>query len=244
MDDQTAFRVVIRYEYLEDQLIEFLKHVPPQGANRKTWSPTLASLIKESCGLFESFLKRISPPKVQIEGRTRRRDQLDIQDLGVLYSRRLGLAERKVILFYFPPPEYREPFKAWRKKVRRKFYKPPKWWTTHNHLKHNELISMNEATVNTAVDALAGLLLTIGSAPEMTRVLMHQDLLHWRMVQPDMIVKWALAGFPSTNSPVVFKSKLFAIILGGPAMPKDVNDFKPLSHTQTHVLDPYFRRLL
>jgi hypothetical protein len=156
----------------------------------------------------------------------------------------LGLTKRKVMLIYSFPPEYRDPFKRWRNKVRRKFYTPPKWWTTHNHLKHNELTSMREATATTAIDALAGLLLTIGSAPEMTRALIHQDLLHWRMVQPDVIVQRALAGFPETNSPVVLKTKLYAIILGGPPVPKDINDFRPLAHTQIHVLDPYFKRLL
>ncbi|MCI0560511.1 MAG: hypothetical protein MN733_18650 [Nitrososphaera sp.] len=243
MDEKTAFRTITRYEHLEDQLIEFFRHVPPQDANLKAWSPTLASLIKDACGLFESLLKRISHPTVQVEGRRRRRSELEIQDLGLLYTKMLGLTRRKVILLFFPP-EYRDPFKTWRNKVRRKFYKPPKWWTTHNHLKHNELTSMDEATATTAIDALAGLLLTIGSAPEMTRALLHQDLLHWRTVQPDIIVQWALAGFPEGNSPVVLKTKLFAILLGGPPLPKDINDFRPLAHTHIHVLDPYFRRLL
>ena len=244
MDENTAFRVVLRYTHLEDQLIDFFRHVPPQDANLNAWSPTLALLIKESCGLFESLLKRVTPPTVVVEGKSKRKIELDIQDLGVLYSRRLGLTKRKVMLIYSFPPVYRDPFKSWRNKVRRKFYKPPKWWTTHNHLKHNELTSMNEATATTAIDALAGLLLTIGSAPEMTRALIHQDLLHWRTVQPDVIVQRALAGFPETNNPVVLKTKLFAILLGGPPVPKDINDFRPLAHTHIHVLDPYFKKLL
>ena len=103
---------------------------------------------------------------------------------------------------------------------------------------------MTEATVTMAIDALAGLFLTIASAPEMTRALIHQDLLHWRIVQPDVIMQRALAGFPTTNAPIVAKTKLFAIILGGPRLPKYINDFWPLAHTQIHVLDPYFRRLL
>ena len=244
MDEQTTFRVVLRYTHFEDQLIEFFRHVPPQDSNFKAWSPTLASLIKESCGLLESFLKRISRPTVPVEGKTKRRKDLDIQDLGVLYSSMLGLTKRKVMLIYSLPPGYRDPFKSWRNKVRRKFYKPPKWWTTHNRLKHNELTSMNEATATTAIDALAGLLATLGSAPEMTRALIHQDLLHCRTAEPDKIVKWALAGFPETNNPVVLKTKLFAILLGGPPVPKDINDFRPLAHTRIHVLDPYFKRLL
>ena len=244
MDENTAFRVVLRYAHLEDQLIDFFRHIPPQDANLNAWSPTLASLIKESCGLFESFLKRISRQTVLVEGKSKRKTELDIHDLGFLYSRMLGLTRRKVMFIYSFPPEYRDPFKSWKNKVRRKFYKPPKWWTTHNHLKHNELSSMNEATATTAIDALAGLLLTIGSAPEMTRALIHQDLLHWRMVQQDVIVERALAGFPETNRPVVLKTKLFAIILGGPPVPKDINNFRPVAHTQTHVLDPYFRRLM
>lgn len=242
MDEKIATRVVSRYLNLEDQLLELFKHIPPEGANLKAWSPTLASLIKESCGLFESTLKHITPNLVQVEGKQKRKRDLGIQDLAVLYSKKLGLTKWKVMLLYSSPPEYRDPLKGWKNRVQRKAFASPKWWVTHNHLKHDELASMDQATANTAIDALAGLLLTIGSAPELTRALMQRDLLSWKIVPPDTVVQWARGGFPQ-QTPVILKTTLFAVILGGPPLPKDIKDFRPFAHTGMPVLVPFFCKL-
>lgn len=242
MNEEIAARVVSRYLALEDQLLGFFKLVPPQADNLRTWSPTLAVLIKESCGLLESVLKHISPHQVQVEGRTKQRRDLDIQDLAVVYSKLLGLTKRKVIVLASSPPEYLDPFKSWRNKTKRKFLKPPGWWTVHNRLKHDELASMEQAKARTAICSLGGLLLCIGAAPELTRALIQQDLLYWRIAPPAIVVNWALGGFPQPR-PVILKTAMFAVVLGGPPLPKNINDFKPLTHTGSHVLVPYFRRL-
>ena len=171
MDAREVPRVVIRYIQLEEQLLDFLRHVPPQGENLKAWSPAGATVTKESCGLLESLLKRISPATARVGTERKKREDLKIKALAVRYARKLGLTKWKVILL-FHPPEYRTPFHVWELFLAGGPFKPPHWWTTHNHLKHDEISAMHQATADTALDALAGLLLTIAAVPEMARGLM------------------------------------------------------------------------
>jgi hypothetical protein len=204
------------------------------------WSPTLATLIKDSCGLLESTLKHISPTSVKIENKNSKREKLKIGDLGYLYARKLGLAERKVILLHpFSSPEYRNPFDVWKTGRQRKDFDSPPWWTTYNKLKHDELKCIERATTNAAIDALAGLILTIGTTPELTRALMRSDLLYWKNVEPGRVVSWALGGF-AQERPVIVKTGLFALVLGGKPLPDDIDSFRPLYDTQNQVLVPYF----
>ncbi len=238
MDPVRAFRVVIRYESLEAQLVEFLKHVPPQGSNMNAWSPTVATIIKEACSLLETILKWSSPTKAKVRGRVKKRKDLSIEDLAILNSELLGLAKRKVI-WLTSPPEYRTPYDCWVNLSQSKRVRAPAWWTTHNRLKHDEISFMEEATVNMGIDALAGLILAAGSSPEMTRALMQRDLLHWRNVPPHQVVTWALGGFPQ-GFPIILKTTLFAILLGGPPLPDDINEFRPAAHTNSPLLVHHF----
>ena len=240
MDAMEVARVVIRYLQFEEQLLDFLRHVPPQGENLKAWSPTVATVIKESCGLLESLLKRISPATVRVGTERRKRKDLKIKDLAVTYAKILGLTRWKVILL-FHPPEYRTPFHVWEPFLAGRPFKPPHWWTTHNHLKHDEISAMHQATADTALNALAGLLLTIAAVPQMTRGLMQADLIHWDNVRPDTVVTWALGGFPQQR-PVIVKTKLFAVILGGRPLPDNIIDFRPLAHARSRLLVTYFDR--
>ena len=241
MDKQAVARIIHRYRNLEEDLSEFLKHLPPQGANLKAWSPRMATVIKESCTLFESFLKGVSRPKVKVGRIWKKVDKLNIQDLALVYSKKLSLADRKVILLTFPP-EYRHPFENWKSLPKRKRdIKAPNWWTIHNKLKHGELTYFQKATLDTAIDSLAGILMTLGAAPEMTRGLMHADFLHWRNVPSSNVVNWALGGF-GNKTPVILKTSLFAVILGGYPLPEDINDFRPMQHTRSPLLVPYFEK--
>jgi len=242
MEKQAVARIIHRYRNLEEDLSEFLKYLPPQGKNLNAWSPRLATVIKESCALFESFLKRVSPPKVKIGGIRKERDELNIQDLARVYSKKLSLADRKVILLATFPPEYRNPFENWKSLPKQtKDIKSPNWWTIHNNLKHGEIDNFQEATLGTAIDSLAGILMTLGAAPEMTRGLMHADFLHWIYVPPSNVVNWALGGFVN-KTPVILKTSLFAVILGGYPLPEDINDFRPMRHTHSRLLVPYFEK--
>ena len=51
MDEMIARAVLRWYESLEEQIVEFLRVVPPHGPNFNTWSPQLATVLVESCNL-------------------------------------------------------------------------------------------------------------------------------------------------------------------------------------------------
>jgi hypothetical protein len=165
MDEATALNIIRWYEGLEEEVVDFLRYVPPQNQNMNVWSPRLATVIVEACGLIGSLFRYISPAEVTIHGKKKKRDKLKILDYAELYSAKLQLPARKIILL-ISPSSYRNPFSIWSKQVS-KSSTTPSWWTTNNDLKHQRIDNFCKATMNTAIDALAGALLIISKVPEL-----------------------------------------------------------------------------
>ncbi len=233
MDDSKADILVRWYENLEEQISDFMRYVPPQGQNKKTWSPRLATVIVESCGLIDSLLRDISPSRVTIKGETLKRKQLELPHFCTLYNTKYGLATRSLIVLS-SPPEYRTPFAGWTAA------KAPDWWTTHNKLKHERLKHAREATWGRAIDALAGALVTIAVLPELTQALMRR---HWLEVNmnPELILDYARDGFRQ-NDPIPLITSFFALILCNRPLPANIGDFSPAAHGGSARLIAFFGR--
>jgi hypothetical protein len=61
MDEATTSNIIRWYEGLEEEIVDFLRCVPPQDQNMNTWSPRLATVIVEACGYclsLENFYVR------------------------------------------------------------------------------------------------------------------------------------------------------------------------------------------
>jgi hypothetical protein len=160
MDAQTATNVLRWYEELEEQLVYFMKDIPPQGKNLDVWSPALATVIVESCNLIESVFYHITPDPTTY-GSTKKREKLFLCDYAAFYSNRHSLSERKVVIFQ-EPLDWCTPFEKWAGATT---FDNPEWWDIHNKSKHSRLDHFEKFTLKRAIEALAGALVVIATAP-------------------------------------------------------------------------------
>jgi hypothetical protein len=235
MDEAKAGTIVQWYETLEEQIIDFLKYVPLQDQNMKTWSPRLSTVIVEACGLIDSILRYISPSEVTIRGKLKKRDKLELSDYHELYAAKLKLPDRKVIVLT-SPPTYRIPFDVWSKTSRKGFFKAPEWWTIHNHLKHQRIDCFVKATLETTIDALAGSLLIIATIPDLVASTLRQG---WLAIKgnPEIIIENLQNGAAES---VTLETSLFAIWLGNRPLPDDIKDFRPILYGSSPKLVSFF----
>jgi len=89
MDDFDKDQVLQWYTQLEEELLGVLKYIPPAKQNLAAFSPRLASVIIESCGLLDSILRQVSPDPAVLDGRSKPKKDLDIVDHAKLYAAKL-----------------------------------------------------------------------------------------------------------------------------------------------------------
>ena len=234
MDEATASNIIRWYEGLEEEVVEFLRYVPPQNQNMNVWSPRLATVIVEACGLIDSLFRYISPAKVTIHGKKKKRDKLNILDYAELHSSNLQLPAQKIILL-ISPPSYRNPFGIWSKQGSRSF-KTPSWWTINNDLKHQRIDNFCKATMDMAIDALAGALLIISKVPELLPATLRHGWLDLGGLNPEHLLETLQKGREGRT----LETSLFALWLGYWELPKDIKDFSPLRYHGSKRLLSFF----
>jgi len=84
MDEITAANVLRWYESLEEQVLDFMQVVPPQGDNLHVWSPQLATVVVEAGSLIDSVLRDISPARVTVRGTSKKRSARRVREAGLL----------------------------------------------------------------------------------------------------------------------------------------------------------------
>jgi hypothetical protein len=236
MDERTADITIRWYEDLEAQLIDVLRFIPPQEGNLTTWSPKLATIMVEACNLLESVFYHITPytvdatgkAKVDIDGKRKDRDGMKLRDYAALYASPLQLSERQVAVFQ-APFHWRSPFSGWVGSASVPPFPTPNWWEIHNRSKHRRLDHYPEFTLERALDALAGAMATLVSAPRLPAAtpLIHAMVRHrWFNVPSalvDFLEDFYFKGFgeqywycPETS--------LFAVPMGHEPFPKDPRD--------------------
>src|SRR5882724_11407256 len=100
------------YERLEGQLIDIMRLIPPTPENFTAYSPPIAGLIVDACGLLDSILRQVSPNPSLVDGKSKARDDLNIRDYAKLYAAEFELPTLVSIL-RVSPPTYLNPFKDW-----------------------------------------------------------------------------------------------------------------------------------
>jgi hypothetical protein len=173
MDDFDKDQVLQWYGWLEDELLEILKYIPPADPNLETFSPRLASLIIESSGLLDSILRQISPDPATVDGKSKPRKDLDIVDYAKLYAAKFEIAASKSILL-ITPPRYLTPFDAWLGWFSQGMYQSPSWWRIHNELKHDRIANLRKAQLEVAIESLCGLHLMIPALPEFAKPILRR----------------------------------------------------------------------
>ncbi|MFX0137503.1 MAG: hypothetical protein ACFFDN_27950 [Candidatus Hodarchaeota archaeon] len=237
MDDVIATNIFRWFKSLEDQLVEFLDIVPAHVQNMGVWSPRLATIIIESCGLIDSVFRHLSPKTLKIKRKTKTRDELGLSDYAELYKN-LMLHKRKVI-FLTRPSEYRVPFDNWHDSSSM----APEWWSIHNKLKHNRLKNISNAKLENAINALAGSLLVITSIPELGPYLISQKWFNLRGFNPEIAVEFAQSGFNCSESFTV-ETSIFVVVLGQKnfSLPDSIEDFRPVLFGGSPRLMAFFRK--
>ena len=121
------------------------------------WSPTLAACILEACSQLDSFWKA-SANQSPANGP-------DIRDHFVRFGE--SVAGRWLVAW---GDEGRElcPFASWNPACTRTKadYQPLGWWQAHNDIKHDRWANIRQATLENAVNAVAGLFLAIVRSAE------------------------------------------------------------------------------
>jgi hypothetical protein len=207
MDETTAENTIRWYEDLEEALAAFLKGVPPQGNNLQVWSPKLATVLVEACTLTESVFYQITPISTAVGGMAR--DRMGLVHYAELYAARRRFAERKVALLQ-EPLRWVEPFRGWA--GRTAGFSKPDWWKTYEAAKHHRLDVLQEATLHTALLALAGALVTIVTEPALLLMARRHKWLDFYDDRPESLVTDVLER--RTSIWLCPETQLFSVPLG------------------------------
>jgi hypothetical protein len=238
MDDFDRDQVLQWYTQLEEELLAILKYIPPAKQNLAAFSPRLATVIIDSCGLLDSILRQISPDPAVIDGRSKLRKELDIIDYAKLYAAKLGIPVAKSIVL-ITPPRYLSPFDSWMDLLSGGSYRPTTWWRIHTELKHDRIANLERAHLEVAIESLCGLHLMIATLPEFARAVLGHGWVLGRKTSPEYTID-ILEG--SGSGSLLVESKLFAVARGPEKFPDQIADFHPnLFNASERVFDFFGR---
>jgi hypothetical protein len=142
--------VMSSYITTENMLTEVLRIVPYCKEHEDVWSPTLATVIMESCSQLESLWNYQAKQSPYVKNK-----ELKITDYHSFFR---GRVSPKRVIFWGETIELIYPFKEWSNTAN---YTTLDWWDAYNKLKHNRLLNRSRATMRNAVYSLAGLFLAI-----------------------------------------------------------------------------------
>lgn len=153
----SANSVISSFIATEDALTQFLRFVPYCEEHKTVWSPALATTILETCSQLDSLWQyeaRQSPCVTK--------EKLTIKDYFQYYGQYVA---NKWLVFYGETSEKLQPYAVWAEAPQ---YVPEQytnyrlqWWRAYNALKHNRFVNRSEGKLEYAVQALAGLFLSI-----------------------------------------------------------------------------------
>jgi hypothetical protein len=238
MDDFDKDQVLQWYGWLEDELLDIFKYIPPTEQNLETFSPRLASLIIESCGLLDSVLRQVSGEVSIVDGKRVHRHDLDIRDYARLYADRYQIPSAKSILL-ITPPRYISPFEEWTTLITGGDYKPVGWWRTHTELKHDRIANLKNARLKCAIESLCGLHLIVSTLPEFGRTVLARGWIPGKKTSPQTTIE-ILEGFGSGS--LLVESKLFVISRGNEKFPQRIEDFHPSLFNASERVTDFFGR--
>jgi hypothetical protein len=138
-----AFQLLLR------DLHRLLEFVEPVDANEKTYSHRIFELLLRTCTEYESLCKHL----LQVAGYEspeRNFEHWNGRDFQALAVNR-PLTKHQVRVRFWRPIKNVEPFQAWKND------EALPWYQNYNKVKHNRHEDFKKATLETLVDALAGL---------------------------------------------------------------------------------------
>ncbi len=148
--DAPAYGVTAVQSFLavESALVSVLRHIPYCDAHKAVWSPALAQIILEAASQVDSIWKAVTAAGGN-------NDRLTITNHFEAFGKLV--AKQRVVFFGGISPIDICPFDGWESPG----YTPLRWWTAYTQLKHDRFSNQSDATLESALDATAALLLAI-----------------------------------------------------------------------------------
>lgn len=212
-------KIIESYNLLENKFLDFLKTVPSDAQNKKTWSPDLIDILIGSCNLLDSLFRMSAPANY----RGIKRKEFTINTFCDLFSKEL---EPLISLVYISPPCLLFPYAGWTKS------NIPSWWNNYNEIKHNRLKNMNLATTETTINSLCGLFEAISQNQNLQKTLIRYswvDLAGYNLdiIVPSLDKKKLPETIHGGLNTFLVQTKLFATTLGPNYFPKEIRKIKP-----------------
>lgn len=154
-----ARSVVVSFLACEEALARILRIVPWCDQHANVWSPMRTTVNMEASSQIDSLWGYTAwlSPRVRAE-KKKRRDMTIEDHFRYSSNRSLTPIGERWVVFWGAHPTRIQPFEPW---AGANTYKPLKWWTAYNSLKHDRLANQELATLSAAVSATAGLFLAI-----------------------------------------------------------------------------------
>jgi hypothetical protein len=142
-----------QYAIIEEDFVNIIKYIPLEKENFDIYSPRLSDILIRCCVSIEIFfrewLNHYSFSKNEKIRELRDKRRLTINDFYIAFSD--SLKDSNVYIRQLNSDLY--PFKEWTENS------APKWWDSYNKIKHNKTEKHNNANLESALNALAGLFL-------------------------------------------------------------------------------------
>ncbi len=131
------------YEATESRLAQSFQFVTPETDNRRSYSPTFSSILRDVGSTFDSVMREL------IEKSTREEYHGDILDHIAFLKIYCADLERLSVGFNY----------NWKTMLpfERTADAPPLWWTAYNKVKHQEVSDYAFGCLENAMKAVAGL---------------------------------------------------------------------------------------
>lgn len=157
MSESVSFpqrHIVQGFQAIERRLVEALQYVPYCAKHKQVWSPVFADCIIDACHQLDSLWKVTARQSPCVST-----GSLNIVD----YHRFFGgpstasSVHCRWTLFWSDSPLRIAPFQLWDSGQ----YQTLRWWDAYNNLKHDRWRNIEQATLESTVDAVAGLFLAL-----------------------------------------------------------------------------------
>lgn len=159
----SSISIANQFFSIEAILLDSFEFVLPVYSNANTYSVKFATIIRESCNLFEIISRKLYTQFFEVSSS----DKLDIYNFLSLDSfLNLSKIELRAPLLdcYHENANKIEPYSTLSNWNRNEPLKPehiPKWWTAYNKIKHDIDSLYNHATLNNAIYSLSALFVLI-----------------------------------------------------------------------------------
>ncbi len=148
--------VMNSYISTENTLAEVLRIVPYCKEHENFRSPALIPVILDSCSQLGSLWQYQAKQSPCVE----KNKELTITDYFTYFGKNVS---PKWVIFWAERPQLLYPYGKWANanKYALNDYKKLDWWDAYTKLKHDRLLNRHKATLQYAVQSLAGLFLAI-----------------------------------------------------------------------------------